>query len=345
MDGHCSDIETDELTLPFCVNIDDSDDNLERIAAGFPGSNSSGKRKLESDSSSSGSDSDDTGISISVENLQSLSVDESDGKLDETPTRQRKHSDLISNFVERNSLVHKDEDGDTLLHKLIIANRTKDVLMLLCTNNYADINKFIDLQNHLGQTPIHLAAHVKDPDMMEALLISGSDPAFQDNKGRTFLHILCENGSFEILAHLCANFEFEGFCIEYSDKLIKLVDVPRFDGLTTLHIATLGNHIDLVSLLLSIGASVNVKDRKSGRTSLHFAAEAGYGQLVQALLKFSKSIDLEAKTYNEETPLILAYHRGAIGIVKILEKKGAENDIAIIKKYGPVKSKTQRRSV
>ena len=54
--------------------------------------------------------------------------------------------------------------------------------------------------------------------------------------------------------------------------------------------------------------------------------------------------DIDARTYNRETALILAYHRGHNGIVEFLKARGAEYDTGSIKLYGPVKRKSQRRA-
>ena len=57
----------------------------------------------------------------------------------------------------------------------------------------------------------------------------------------------------------------------------------------------------------------------------------------------SKESDIDKKTYNGQTALVVAYHRGHSHIVNFLKDRGAEYDPAVIKQYGPVKRKSQRK--
>ena len=53
-------------------------------------------------------------------------------------------------------------------------------------------------------------------------------------------------------------------------------------------------------------------------------------------------MNMEAKTYNGQTALVVAYYRGHNRVVDYLRQIGAVYDPAIIKQFGPVKRKSQR---
>ena len=77
-------------------------------------------------------------------------------------------------------------------------------------------------------------------------------------------------------------------------------------------------------------------------SAFQFSAEAGNLELVRDITA-QKEINIDAKTYNGQTALVVAYHRGHSRIVDFLKEKGADHDPAIIKQYGPVKRKLQRK--
>ena len=77
--------------------------------------------------------------------------------------------------------------------------------------------------------------------------------------------------------------------------------------------------------------------------AFQFSAEAGNLELVQDITA-RKDINIDAKTYNGQTALVVAYHRGHSRIVNFLKEKEAEYDEAVIKQYGPVKRKAQRKN-
>ena len=92
------------------------------------------------------------------------------------------------------------------------------------------------------------------------------------------------------------------------------------DGEAPLHCATEGGHCKLVELLISKGASVNVRT-KFGTTPLHCAAWQGNTEMVNLLLSHGASLNLE-NTYGE-IPLHCAAREGFENVVQILLDHGA----------------------
>lgn len=332
------DLETDDLSVPYDVSVA----LFTSPYVSAQETAKSGKRKCESDCSSS-SDSDETeSISISVEHLKHLSVEgeiiaqaESNDDEDVVNTNDTCNTCFSDEICE-------DKDGDTPLHILTIFQETYKLLWLLDSCNKTKLNGLINRRNKLGQTALHIAACLPNLEIIEYLLYAGADLGIQDKTGRTIYHILAQTGNVEILETLSGIFEMKDISVDYSGGPCRLTEVPDFDGLTALHIAVINNNRDMVNHLLSLGAHPGTKERRSGRTALHFAAEAGNMDLVR-IIAARKEVFVDAKSFNGQTALVVAFHRGHSRVVDFLRERGAEFDSAVIKQYGPMKRKTQRK--
>jgi ankyrin repeat protein len=153
----------------------------------------------------------------------------------------------------------------------------------------------------------------------------------------------------------------------YMEKLQKMIEEgqvqeedPHVDGVTALHVAAQGGHLEMVNLLLEAGADVTHLD-DSGRSPLVLAVQGNYGEvasaLVQggsdpntpyvdddgdihnllfdaimveneefALLLIEKGADIYHKDDKKVTTLLQASHRGQSEIVKALLEKNSKSD-------------------
>ena len=256
------DLETDLLSLQF-------DSNIQALHSGLVSTQEaakSEKRKCESDSSSS-SDSDETeSISSNVEHFQHLSVDDED----HAQTKSNDAED-VANTIFNTCFSDEDKDGDTPLHILTIFQETYKLLCFLNLCSDSKLHDLINKRNKLGQTALHIATFLQDTEMIECLLYTGADPGVQDIHGRTILHILAENGACQMLKTLAGIFEQKDFDVEYSGSRRRLTEIRNYDGFTPLHIATLNNDRNMITLLLSLGACPKMAEGRSGRTALHMA--------------------------------------------------------------------------
>lgn len=57
-------------------------------------------------------------------------------------------------------------------------------------------------------------------------------------------------------------------------------NMARADGMTALHLAARGGHLEIVEGLLEAGAKVDVKTRIGAYTPLHVASELGHARTV-----------------------------------------------------------------
>lgn len=89
--------------------------------------------------------------------------------------------------------------------------------------------------------------------------------------------------------------------------------------------ATLGNHVEVVLLLLDHRPNVNALD-KDGCTALAIACREGYHEIANALINAGAYVNIQDRT--GATNLIHAVKGGHKGVVESLLKKYADVDVA-----------------
>lgn len=90
-------------------------------------------------------------------------------------------------------------------------------------------------------------------------------------------------------------------------------------------VATLGNHVEVVSLLLEHRPNVNALD-KDGCTALAIACREGHHEIANALLNAGAYVNIQDRA--GDTNLIHAVKGGHRGVVESLLKKYADVDVA-----------------
>ena len=116
-----------------------------------------------------------------------------------------------------------------------------------------------------------------------------------------------------------------------AEELIKrlLYWDPNINDTEELHLyeASANNNVELVRLLLDIGADINLANR-AGETPLYVASLFGYVNIVRILTERGANINKANK--NGETPLHIASQNGQVEVVRILLEKGANINLSLI---------------
>uniref|UniRef100_A0A3B5BFZ6 Euchromatic histone lysine methyltransferase 1 n=1 Tax=Stegastes partitus TaxID=144197 RepID=A0A3B5BFZ6_9TELE len=141
------------------------------------------------------------------------------------------------------SASHKDVEGFTCLHLAAKSGHYKIVEHLLCTGL---IN--INCQDDGGWTAMIWATEYKHADQVKLLLSKGADISIRDKEENICLHWAAFSGSVEI-AELLLN----AHCS---------LQAVNIHGDSPLHIAARENRLDCVTLFLSRGADVFLKNRE-----------------------------------------------------------------------------------
>jgi uncharacterized protein len=133
-------------------------------------------------------------------------------------------------------------------------------------------------------TPLMSASANGFLDIAEALIEAGADIEAQQAGGWTPLMIAVQAGETEIvrllLKHHAKIFESKSQ-ISPGGNAAALADIP--DGALPMIGATLGGHVDIISLLLDHGANIEART-SGGRTALMIAASMGNKSATDVLL-------------------------------------------------------------
>ncbi|XP_032936697.1 NF-kappa-B inhibitor delta isoform X1 [Catharus ustulatus] len=184
-------------------------------------------------------------------------------------------------------LLRQDEEGDTLLHVLCAGGLW--ALARAAAEALRDLGG-LEVREHLGKTPLLVAAAAAAPEIVRDLLVLGANPDAADYGGRTALHLAAAYGHPEILQAIMSS----GVPVN--------VEARNFEGQTPLHCAVLAHNASLqggsgegsrtpqerfrcVELLLQMGADSSSQDTKSSLTALHLAVRGGNLALAHLLLR------------------------------------------------------------
>lgn len=227
---------------------------------------------------------------------------------------------LLQNGADPNS---RDKDGWTPFYYAARGNRTKEALnvtTILCGSME------LDQQDKDGVTQLHIAASNGDMEVVAELLNAGANPNIATRKGLTAFYFAAKHNNHVIMNQLVNNSNFEKNKIETS---------PLY------HAAYFGN-IDIVNLLLQVGADPNAKNI-AGNTLLHMAASNGHIEVLQVLLNIGANPETKNIRSNK-TPLdyamknkhaqcakeiLIAQYKDCVKKYKILTKK-ADSEIKIL---------------
>lgn len=140
-----------------------------------------------------------------------------------------------------------------------------------------------------GSTPLHMAAHQGDAEMIGFLVAKGADQKAVDMDGHTPLQVAVLFGDVPTAAEALIQL---GSDLGARDK----------DGCTALHLAARAKAEDeaMVEMLLRHGADIRAVD-KDGQTPLHEAyAAGGKENLIRMLI--ARGADPKAKDHQGRTP-------------------------------------------
>ena len=210
--------------------------------------------------------------------------------------------DVVKMLVEAGTRVRAtDDEGWTCLHLAARFGHTETVRYLVGLPD--DDLDFRDSDNH---TALHLAVREKLTDVVQLLIDAGADIETENKDGWSPLHSACEAGELDVVKML----------VEAGAG----VRATNYKGWTCLHVAACFGHTETVRYLVDLPeVDVNHRDTDN-RTALCFAKRT---DAVQVLL--DAGADIDAKDNKRRAPLFYACDSGALDVVKVLVRAGADD--------------------
>ncbi|KAJ8673325.1 hypothetical protein QAD02_004587 [Eretmocerus hayati] len=196
----------------------------------------------------------------------------------------------------------QNEDGDTLLHTSIIQGYVDACLRII---DLAPEPCLYNILNDDNQTALHLAVITNQPKVVRKLVISGADLTIRNFHGNTALHLACVTGNMECCLALTESISYHERCTS-PGKMISLpqnLEQRNYNGETCLHVAARTNRVELVHLLVGLGANLQARDCLGGRTPLHLSIERGALDVAKYLLREHRGPHLEISSYAGHTAL------------------------------------------
>ncbi|KAK6588934.1 hypothetical protein RS030_283709 [Cryptosporidium xiaoi] len=216
-------------------------------------------------------------------------------------------------------------------------NIENDYLMLNSQNEAQTSQEKSNLGDEICTTPIEAgvdvnnsmlkAAFLGKTDILKSCLIKGADVKYTDKVGRTALHYAAACGWIPTMKLL----------LEFDCDINKR-DHKRW---TALHIAVSKKYPEIVSLLLSKGADIQLdlphtcapcRGGPINSKAIHFAAIKCNSTITELLL--NNGADINDRDQDDKTPLHYASFRNNLEYVKWLIERGA--DVNSKDKYGRI---------
>lgn len=235
---------------------------------------------------------------------------------------------------------YQDQDGDTHLHLAIIQGYGDAVFALI---QLAPHPHYLDIQNDLSQSPLHLSVLTRQPHITRRLLLAGANPHTRDRCGNMPLHVACEQGDLDTVRQLTVPISFAELQTRTNQQHLQQqrhhrqhhlhrhhhqqqhqqlqqqhrnpvtgpaktpsnLEARNYEGLRCVHIAAIKGHREVLRHLVAYGANVNAQEDRSGRTALHLAVETRNVQMVELLVN-ECGADVNAVTYSGHSAFQLA---------------------------------------
>uniref|UniRef100_A0A2K5F2M8 Ankyrin-1 n=1 Tax=Aotus nancymaae TaxID=37293 RepID=A0A2K5F2M8_AOTNA len=268
-------------------------------------------------------------VKFLLENGANQNVATEDGFTPLAVALQQGHENVVAH------LINYGTKGKVRLPALHIAARNDDTrtAAVLLQN---DPNP--DVLSKTGFTPLHIAAHYENLNVAQLLLNRGASVNFTPQNGITPLHIASRRGNVimvRLLLDRGAQIETKtkvgsdiGIILNLharSPECFVIVCVFLFtqNGLSPIHMAAQGDHLDCVRLLLQYDAEID-DITLDHLTPLHVAAHCGHHRVAKVLL--DKGAKPNSRALNGFTPLHIACKKNHVRVMELLLKTGASID-------------------
>ncbi|XP_068160257.1 transient receptor potential cation channel subfamily A member 1b isoform X2 [Antennarius striatus] len=225
-----------------------------------------------------------------VELLLSYSATDSnlEGDLGNTPVMLAcsiNNCEALSILIKQGArLCRQNKLGHFAIHAAAFAGAKKAMEVILkageeiCHVTQEHIN-YLDKSK---SSPLHLAVRGGNVETISLCIAKGAKVDQQQNDKSTPLHLACTQGNTEVVKLMLSSF----------DRVEDVINLPDGANQTPLHRATIFDHAELAEYLIDLGADLNAMDCK-GSSPLLLATSCGAWKTVSLLL--SKGANVSVK--------------------------------------------------
>uniref|UniRef100_A0A8C4D721 Transient receptor potential cation channel, subfamily A, member 1b n=1 Tax=Dicentrarchus labrax TaxID=13489 RepID=A0A8C4D721_DICLA len=132
-----------------------------------------------------------------------------------------------------------------------------------------------------SSSPLHLAVRGGNMEAISLCIATGAKVDQQQNDRSTPLHLACTQGATEVVKLMLSSF----------DQVEDIINLTDGACQTPLHRATIFDHVELAEYLISLGADLNCIDCK-GNSPLLLATSCGAWRTVTLLLSKGANVDV-----------------------------------------------------
>ncbi|KAF8361817.1 hypothetical protein PRIPAC_88740 [Pristionchus pacificus] len=204
-----------------------------------------------------------------------------------------------------------DKGQDSPLHSLISSSNQcieEDVEALI------KCGESINTVDREGRSVLHISIlHGRSPSFFQWLISKGADPSIIDDKGQTLIHLAVASINIKILTLL----------LDFP-TLYRMIDHCDYRNMSALKLSMSEESVDISTLLINSGASVNLAGMEGGdvvlchRSPLHLAIMNNHKEQVELLL--GRGANINAVDERGLTPLHYAALYCEMIMVEILVK-------------------------
>lgn len=151
---------------------------------------------------------------------------------------------------------------------------------ILCTSTC-----LVDDHDYFKRRALHIAIRNESIDWINALLAYGANPNFVEGDIIPPLHLAVLTRNYKVVVCMLAN---------HTCHTVAIDAVIEQSGHTALHLATKIGNLEIVTLLLAHGASINKQDCK-GKTALDYAIDKSERKDIIDLLEKKGAISKHIK--------------------------------------------------